>query len=811
MVAAVHAISFAVLSESDSEKIDHSPRKGQKRPCPSDSDPITPAKSAPEALLDSVGAGLLTTPCKTVAEFAPNGSKAVVGQVCTPPKQRGRPPGSAQCYGGSSLAKREYRGVRGGRSSNKRFPGQTALQHLPSPQTLEEVVKASRDLLKVNQKGHFTRGSLKAVKLRFPEMHLADSTIRRCHMHGREILQQARENRSLRQAGRFDTTSGPGRFREGLRRKGKQGRPQECSAVIYEVGSWHEEQRMQQLWVDDDELALEFEERLEAHCKVLHKLNKAEGLPPCLLKEMEFMQRRLGQMKSVGLRRQALKRLKTALGVVRYAVQKMTDLTPQEQQLRMLRYWQHLDWMYHIIKSRNAAVLRQYVHDPLAFVRAADDTVIFLFDEVPKWVALIGKKILVTAAEAAEKRDSAAARARDKRQGAKQGCSGRQVRDHVKEIVDGPAGGNGADKFRITTIMLQFLYHWFNDKDPVGEVGPTVCIFFGATARLENIDEHGVDKTTGQRVHPALMQEWRELRQQKRLEGLGSELLVWQQANAYADDDIMRWMYQWVCQLVAPRPVMGIVDAASCHWSEASKKVAFEMNAPLVQIPRGMTMPAQLTDAEMTVAKAATEPRCRAQIAREKKQLGEPLRFRKIDMYRLCLAQHRYSVKLNDETRVIVLGGRRIGMLSRRPQSDGSMQNVDDDVWAAVGQNGRSGSEGSPGHWSIDKHGHAVTTGSTRMKPEWVAQRHSLPLERPIYNQDDLDIDYGEAPCDDPSSAVADMDDLRVDENFVGEALVQKRIEHAARTLSSTMMTDLAQRKEYRERGYEDQGIPTGS
>ena len=642
-------------------------------------------------------------------------------------------------------------------------------------------------------------------------MSLADSTIRRCFHHGDFIIREARETRSLRQSHRLDNCSGPTRFRKGLRKKGNQGRPLECSAVVFEVGSWHEEQRRQQIWVCEEELSLEFEERLEAHCKALQTIRRVEPLPPFLEHELECMHRRLDQFKDSNRRRQVLDRLRKALGAVGYAIQKITDLSASEQFLRMTRYWQHLDWMYHMIKSKNVAVLQAYCQDPRVFVRAADDTVIFLFDEVPKWVALVAKRALLTAKEAQAKRQSAAARAQRKRIAARakrgrsgaelvlsgaQGCSGPRC-DHVAEVVEGPQGGSGADKFRITTIMLQFIYNYFmDDVDPVGDIGPKVCIFFGALAQLEEIDEHGVDKTTGQQVHPALMQEWRSLRSLNLLEGLNSELFVWQQQNAYANDDIIRSMYRLVCKLVAPRPVMGIVDAASSHWSASSKAVAHELNAPLIQVPRGLTMPAQLTDAELAVAKAATEPRCRARILREKRQMGEPLQFDRLSMYRLCLEQHRYTVKLNQEKRVVILGSRRCGILSRRPLKNGDMQNVDNDVLSAVGRDGRSGCEGRRDHWSIDENGHAVTTGSTRMKPEWVAQRHSLPLERPIYDVGDLDVDFGPAPIEDPSSECPGIDDLPVTDDFVGEALVQKRIEHVARTMSSTMMTDLAARKE---------------
>ena len=162
------------------------------------------------------------------------------------------------------------------------------------------------------------------------------------------------------------------------------------------------------------------------------------------------------------------------IGAVRYAVQKLTDLSEEEQHLRMTRYWQHLDWMYHIIKSGNVAVLSAYVHDPRSYVRAASDTVLCMFDEVPKWVAVMPNKLLVTAAEAAEKRRAARRRASLHR-GRSDPPAKRPSDQHVQEIISGPQGSNGAETFRITTIMLQFVRNFFNeDLEPVGELGPTV-------------------------------------------------------------------------------------------------------------------------------------------------------------------------------------------------------------------------------------------------------------------------------------------------------------------------------------------------
>ena len=53
-------------------------------------------------------------------------------------------------------------------------------------------------------------------------------------------------------------------------------------------------------------------------------------------------------------------------------------------------------------------------------------------------------------------------------------------------------GKPASEKKRITTIMIQCVKHWFSkDRDPIGEVWPTVGIFFGAAACLEDIDSEG--------------------------------------------------------------------------------------------------------------------------------------------------------------------------------------------------------------------------------------------------------------------------------------------------------------------------------
>ena len=121
---------------------------------------------------------------------------------------------------------------------------------------------------------------------------------------------------------------------------------------------------------------------------------------------------------------------------------------------------------------------------------------------------------------------------------------GMHLQDHVSEIIKGPQGGSGSDKFRITTIMCQRIRHWFSeDKDPVGEIMPTVAIFFGAEGYLEDIGDDGTfcsGPHEGSKAPVQLMHEWRNLRKQGLLPGCQvstaglSEIYIWQQENAYS-------------------------------------------------------------------------------------------------------------------------------------------------------------------------------------------------------------------------------------------------------------------------------------
>ncbi len=262
------------------------------------------------------------------------------------------------------------------------------------------------------------------------------------------------------------------------------------------------------------------------------------------------------------------------------------------------------------------------------------------------------------------------------------------LQDHVSEIIKGPQGGSGSDKFRITTIMCQRIRHWFSeDKDPVGEIMPTVAIFFGAEGYLEDIGDDGTfcsGPHEGSKAPVQLMHEWRNLRKQGLLPGCQvstaglSEIYIWQQENAYSTGANMQRFHSLLRLWCERRPMLGICDSWRGHFSAEVKQSAAANNMIQVPVGKGTTMPAQLTDAELAFPCKATEAPTKATILREKKQLGQKASFNRVDMYRLVMAQHSKAKMMNETDKVVLLGARRIGLLARRPTADGDFQNLDE-------------------------------------------------------------------------------------------------------------------------------------
>ena len=181
----------------------------------------------------------------------------------------------------------------------------------------------------------------------------------------------------------------------------------------------------------------------------------------------------------------------------------------------------------------------------------------------------------------------------------------------------------------------------------------------------------------GEKAHWNLMPEWRSLWFQGVLPGVDEEILVWQQENAYSTAENTMRLHQMFQRKAGGANLLGICDAWRGHWTKDVKESARTIGMPQVMVPKGMAMPAQLADAELAFAGKATEKFEKARILKEKKEMGESLTFKRLDMYNMIVAQHARTKVLNEENKVVLLGARRCGILARRPKVDGSWDNLD--------------------------------------------------------------------------------------------------------------------------------------
>jgi Ulp1 protease family, C-terminal catalytic domain len=262
------------------------------------------------------------------------------------------------------------------------------------------------------------------------------------------------------------------------------------------------------------------------------------------------------------------------------------------------------------------------------------------------------------------------------------------------------------------------------------------------------------------------------------LEGLNTEVLVWQQHNAWSDSSNHMRLLSYYRQWNGDRPIILVLDAFRPAWTEECQKHAATLNIILVMVAVGMTMPTQLTDLEFAFPAKATENRLKGQIALEQIQAGQwPIHFGRAEYHRLILAQHRKTVEMNRVSNTVVLGSIRTGLLARRPKL-GSMTNVvctsevspdncgsedspdnseseDRDIrrhFVMVEAQARSCKKRNEPHWAMNSDGHVVTVNDNRGLGSYVSERLTLPLARPLYNQKtEEQLDYDFAPdCEEP-------------------------------------------------------------
>ena len=372
--------------------------------------------------------------------------------------------------------------------------------------------------------------------------------------------------------------------------------------------------------------------------------------------------------------------------------------------------------------------------------------------------------------------------------------------------------------------MSQMIENWFKPElEPLGSILPTVSIHYGKSGFLEDLDDSGYDLREKCSNTHNFFEAWRQLRQAGRLEGLGSEVFVWQQKNAWADHDNHARLLDLYRKIAGDRPIILVQDAFKGGWTPEGKAHAAKLNIVLVMVAVSMTMPAQLTDLEFAFAAKATESREKARMALEKMKTGTwPLVFDRADYHRLILVQHRKTVEMNSTSKTVVLGSIRTGLLARRPlrkaveipASDGPMykaveipadalvENPDNIQrhFKSVYQEALDCKALGQIHWSMNADKRIVTVKDNRGFGPYVMERETLPLERPIYTQqleDILENEYCLSEDEVDPFEVSDLiKDVVTEKSLFGTFL--ERHDKASLTLSA--MTDAVAQRFRRER-----------
>lgn len=91
---------------------------------------------------------------------------------------------------------------------------------------------------------------------------------------------------------------------------------------------------------------------------------------------------------------------------------------------------------------------------------------------------------------------------------------------------------------------------------------------------------------------------WRKLRESNSLEGLDSEVHVWQHPSAWCDEDNIIRLYKLFKARAGDASIVCIQDAFRAHWTTKVKEAAASNNQVNICVTPGGTMPMQLTDAE---------------------------------------------------------------------------------------------------------------------------------------------------------------------------------------------------------------------
>ena len=288
------------------------------------------------------------------------------------------------------------------------------------------------------------------------------------------------------------------------------------------------------------------------------------------------------------------------------------------------------------------------------------------------------------------------------------------------------------DKYRITLVLLQIVWNWFSEQEPVGQFGPSVLILIGQYAQLSNIDdehcfvEDRLFVTAGREVFhqkgqkTLLMYKFVELRKRARLENDERTLKyfeqfadIMQQPSGFEDAIISKWIIE--LQAKAYPLSLHQRDMFMGCLTRSSKLAMYLAQQFASWVAGKMTPPCQITDSDVVFPVKAHAKVAEDELRREMKSIAAEKGERPdwtcgpYEILRIS-AEAIIASKPQFDNGGILAAGVRNGQLSWRPDlKQKCLVRSDEQQWCKDLRN---------------KAGEPVKLGSHRIKSSWIEHRY---------------------------------------------------------------------------------------
>ena len=177
---------------------------------------------------------------------------------------------------------------------------------------------------------------------------------------------------------------------------------------------------------------------------------------------------------------------------------RVTDLSPEEEQRRMEDSWRLFDFVVSMVGGGDLQQLQHWVANPAFFAGGRRSTAVLFTDQVPVWLKVQAGNVLVSEKKLNNVREhkrrrtavaSAVAAADDA--GLAVASWDLDETEALSSLTRGP-GSTDASRWRITLICRQAVEdYWQPMLPPRGKILPSILLTYGVYCRLENISGDG--------------------------------------------------------------------------------------------------------------------------------------------------------------------------------------------------------------------------------------------------------------------------------------------------------------------------------